>query len=153
MKHSINFSADVIRARVKALSALQTMIDGRERVPLNTDANPALNQLIVFAFSRALAQIVQHVTDYTIDPKDFYSNPVDLLMLEATIEVNNSTDIKWPIVVSAVEDYIANRVMAEILPDAHSAISLYLDMADNAISVLRDILDVGTSSIRLQRSY
>lgn len=153
MKHSLNFSADVIRARVKALSALQNMIDGGEHIPLNTDANPALNQLIVFAFGRALIQLAPHVAEYTVEPNDFHSNPTDLLMLEAIVDAKEGRGISWSMVVSVVEDYIANRVMAEVLSGSNPASTLYMNMADESMDLLREIMADGAIDVKLRRSY
>lgn len=151
MSHTVKFSADVVRARIKALSALQNMMDGSTTIPINSDAAPALNQTIVFAFTRALMHLARYVSSYNMEPENFYTNPSDLLMLEAQFNIPEDSDVNWPVVVKVFEEFMANQVMAEILPSSRKSSSVYSSLASESLQSLLDLFSFSTPIPRLKR--
>lgn len=153
MTHTVNFSADIIRARVKALSALQNMMDETETLPLNSDAAPALNQTIVFAFTRLLMYHARNVKSFKIDPENFYTDPSHLLMLEAEFEVPAGAGINWPVFVKVAEEFMSNQVMAELLPGNHKGIDIYRSLADEALQSIAEMFSFSGAIPRVKRCY
>ena len=154
MKITISIAADVIRARIQALSALHLFMNDIDRQPFTEDNAPALNQSIVFAFSRALMQVARHVDDFTIDPLNFYSHPQSLLQLEVTFGVKDGATVDSPLIRRALEEYISIAVMGDAFP-AGALASTYTVRADNALTEFVSLLTLPSagSPLRLSRSY
>lgn len=154
MKTTITIAPDVIRAHVKAISALHVYMAEVDRMPLTADNDPALNQSIVFAFSRALMYIAPWVDEFKIDPTNFYDNPTSLLQLEVTFNTPDGTTVNWPLLRRVFEEYISTRVMSELLPGGNLAYT-YATRADQTLSDLTNMLSLPASGhpLRLARSY
>lgn len=153
MQHTVTFSADIVRARIKALSALQNMMDDTDTIPLNSDAAPALNQTIVFAFTRALMHLARHVSSFKIDPENFYVDPSDLLMLQVEFVVPEGSSVNWPVVVKVFEEFMANEVLAEILPANHKAVAIFRSLAHESLRALIDLFSFSETLPRVKRCY
>ena len=153
MTHTVIFSADIVRARIQALSALQNMMDDTNTIPLNSDAAPALNQTIVFAFTRALMHLARYVSSFKIDPENFYLDPGDLLMLEVEFDVPQESSLNWPVIVKVFEEFMANEVMAEILPSDHKAVNIYRSLAGESLNALLDLFSLTAPLPRVRRSF
>ena len=143
MKTTVTVAPDVIRARVQALTALHVFVKDLDRSPLTADQNPAVNQAIVFAFSRALMRLAGWVDDFVIDPLDFYSNPVDLLMLEVTFMTTDEHGraVSWPLVRRALEEYVSVEVIRETLPDC-KLVEFYAGRAADALAELVQTIEM-----------
>ncbi len=143
MKTTVTVAPDVIRARIQALTALHVFIHDIDRYPLNADHNPALNQAMVFAFSRALMRLARWVDDFSIEPLNFYDNPVDLLMLEVSFKTSDDHGkaVSWPLVRRSLKEFISVEVIRETLPDGSLA-GFYSDRADDALSELVQTLEM-----------
>lgn len=143
MKYTVSVAPDVIRARVQALTALHVFMKDLDRNPMSADQNSALNQSVVFAFSRAVVRLARWVDDFRIDPFDFYKNPVDLMLLEVTFKTSEAHGraINWSLVRRALEEFVSVEVIRETLPDCR--------LADSYTSRAADALDELVQSIEL----
>lgn len=154
MKTIVVLAPDVIKARIKALTSLHFFMKEIDRRPLTADDDPSLNQTIVFAFSQALIRLAPWVDSFKIEPTNFYDNPDELLQLEVTFEVSDSSRVSWPLVRRALEDYVSSSLMTELLADSHLA-ATYKTRCDDALLDLDTMLTLPAagSPPRLKRSY
>jgi len=150
MKSTISVAPDVVRARVQALTAMHIFMEDLDRRPLTADNNAALNQAIVFAFSRALVKVAKWVDSFSIDPMNFYDNPDDLLLLEVTFKTDNGMDVNWPLVRRALEEFISVEVMRETLPDCR-LVETYSIRSNEALGEFADTLTQSTDAFTKAR--
>lgn len=154
MKISIVISADVIRARIQALSALHVFMNDLDRRPYNEDDAAALNQAIVFAFSRALLPVARHVDSFRIEPLDFSSHPDATLLLEVTFTVDDSPTVSAELLRRALEEYISVAVLGDAMP-AGPLSGTYASRAKEALTEFVSLLTLPASgsTLRLRRAY
>lgn len=151
----ITIAPDVIRARVQAVSALHIFLNDLDRQPLTADQNAAVNQCMVFAFSRALMRVGRWVESFKIDPDNFYEHPDDLLMLEVTFKVRDDVEMCWEVVRRALEEYISDYVMVDVFGEGSSMRRDYLNQCNvslDDIAALFEMPEAG-SPLRLSRCY
>lgn len=114
MEHTITLSPENIRSRIKAMSALHAYMDNPGLKHLTDDDDPALNQLMTFAFTGAMIQLSPWVKDFTLEPADFNANPDSPLTLSATFTVADDTAVNWPVASGTLHEYMADYIMGEL---------------------------------------
>ncbi|MCM1450334.1 MAG: hypothetical protein NC082_08325 [Clostridiales bacterium] len=151
----VSISPDVVRARVQATSALHIFLNNLDRQPITADQSGAINQCMVFAFSRALIRLGRWVDGYRIDPENFYEHTDDLLLLEVTFKVRDDVEMNWPVVRRALEEYVSDFIMVETLGSANSMYREYLSMCNQSLDDLVALFEMpeAGSPLRLSRCY
>lgn len=149
---TISIAADVVRARIQAMTALHIFMHETTREPLTEDNAPALNQLIAGAFGEILFTNMPYVVEYKTVPSNFYRSPVSELTMEVTIKLPGETEANPQLIAATMEEYIASRVLEEIVED-DALRRVYSQRALDNARRLSELFTLSGSGCRLRRSF
>lgn len=152
MTMTISIAADVVRARIQAMTALHIFMHETTREPLTEDNAPALNQLIAGAFGEILFNNARNVVDYKLTPSNFYRTPSSDLFMEVTLELPGDTDVSAALLAATFEEYIAARVLEEIV-EQDTLRQTYGQRAIESGQRIHELFTLAASGCRLKRAF